>query len=221
MKEHHIQTIRTARFFTLGKLNDSTEKVWIVLHGYAQLAKDFILQFEVLNDEKNFIIAPEGLNRFYAKGFAGKPAATWMTSEDRENEIKDYISYLDLLYVHLNLHQIKAKIIVLGFSQGVATASRWLHATQNHADHFVIYAGEMGRELLSPFSEKIKLLQLTYITGKEDPLITRENHLQVYKLMKDLNASIIEIDGGHEVLPEDVKKINANLIETGNKNSVR
>ncbi len=221
MKGHHIQTSRTARFFTLGELNDSTEKVWVVLHGYAQLAKDFIQQFEVLNDGKNFIIAPEGLNRFYAKGFAGKPAANWMTSEDRENEIKDYISYLDHLYAHLNLYQTKAKIIVLGFSQGVATASRWIHATQHHINHFVIYAGEMGRELLSPFSEKIKSLQLTYVTGKEDPLITREHHLQVYDIMKNMNARIIEFKGGHEVLPEVVKEINTKLNETGNKNSAR
>ncbi len=219
MNEHHINTQRTARFYTLGKLNDSTENIWIVLHGYAQLAKEFIQPFEVLNTDKNFVIAPEGLNHFYAKGFSGKPAATWMTSEDRDNEIKDYVCYIDNLYTHLNLHQTKAKIIILGFSQGVATASRWIHATQNHADHFVIYAGEMGRELLSPLSEKIKSLQLSYITGKNDPLIIREEHLKVYEMMKNLGANIIEFDGGHEVLPEVVKTIYSKVIETDNKNS--
>ena len=217
MNEHHFQTSRTARFYTLGELNEKTKNIWIVLHGYAQLAKEFIQPFESINNGENFIIAPEALNHFYAKGFSGRPAATWMTSEDRDNEINDYVLYLDNLFVHLNLNQAKSRIILLGFSQGVATASRWIHATQNPIDHFVIYAGEMGKELLSPISEKIKSTTLTYITGKNDPLISSENHIQIYQLMKSLNASIIEFDGGHEVLADVVKNIYIKIIETDNK----
>ncbi len=218
MKEHHLQTSRTARFYTLGALNESTKTIWIVLHGYAQLAKEFIQSFDKINDGKNYIIAPEALNHFYAKGFSGKPASTWMTSEDRENEIRDYIAYLDNLYLHLNLQHSSANIVVLGFSQGVATASRWIHSTNNKVHHFVIYAGEIGRELLSPFSEKLASIPLTYVTGLNDPLISREAHLQIYDLMKTFNASIIEFEGGHEVLPEVIEKINSCVIEIDNKN---
>jgi len=218
MKEHHIITPRTARFYTIGKLSNTTEYIWIVLHGYAQLAKEFILPFEILDINNNFIIAPEALNHFYAKGFSGRPAATWMTSEDRENEIKDYILYLDNLFEDLKLNETNAKIVMLGFSQGVATASRWIHSTQNQIDYFVMYAGEIGKELLSPFSEKLKLLNLIYITGKSDPLITREDHLNIYEIMKRLNAKIIEFDGGHEVLQNVVKTIHLAITETDNRN---
>ncbi len=202
MKENHIQTTKNARYFTLGKLDEHTQKIWIVLHGYAQLAKDFIAPFDVLNNGKNFIIAPEALNRFYAKGFGGSPAASWMTSEDRLNEIADYIHYLDIVYASLKLHQTKAKIIVLGFSQGVATASRWIHATQHRVDYFIVYAGEIANELLEPISPKIKSLPITYITGTKDKLISKEKHTKIFSLMNNLNAKIIEFDGGHEVLSE-------------------
>ncbi len=221
MKEHHLQTSRTARYFTIGNLNDSTENVWIVLHGYAQLAADFIKTFEVLDNGKNFIVAPEGLNRFYTGKAPRRVVSTWMTSEDRLNEIQDYILYLDNLYQHLNLHQSKAKIYLLGFSQGVATASRWLHATQNRVDHFVDYAGEMGTELYNPFSKKIRNTPMTYVTGKNDPLISLDEHLKVYEMMKSLNANIIEFDGGHEVRTDVVERIAALLISTDNKNSIQ
>ena len=93
--KNHILVTKTARYFTLGELNENTRELWFVLHGYAQLASDFIQDFEGLDNGTRFIVAPEGLNKFYARGFGGKPAASWMTSEDRENEIIDYINYLN------------------------------------------------------------------------------------------------------------------------------
>jgi predicted esterase len=185
----------------LGQLSNQTKEVWLVMHGYAQLAAEFIQDFEVLNDGTRFIVAPEGLNKFYARGFGGKPVATWMTSEDREAEITDYINYLTVLYQSLIIPP-QVKVVVLGFSQGVATASRFIHHTQQKIDDFVIYAGEIAAELVEPLSNKIKSLPVTYITGTNDPFITPEKHQKVYELMHQLNAKIIEFDGGHEIKKE-------------------
>ena len=44
--KNHIQVTKTARYFTLGELNEKTLEVWFVLHGYAQLASDFIKDFD-------------------------------------------------------------------------------------------------------------------------------------------------------------------------------
>ncbi len=206
----HIQVTKTARYFTLGELNENTQEVWFVLHGYAQLASDFINDFEVLNDGTRFIVAPEGLNKFYARGFGGKPAATWMTSEDREVEIADYINYLKTLYQILNIpaHTI---VKILGFSQGVTTASRFIHHTTQEIDEFIIYAGEIAAELVNPISDKIKRLPTTYITGIKDPFITPEKHQRVYELMHQLQARIIEFDGGHEIKKEVLLKLNESI----------
>lgn len=205
-KSNHIAVSKTARYFTLGELNIATSEVWFVLHGYAQLASDFIEDFEVLNDGSRFIVAPEGLNRFYARGFGGKPAATWMTSEDREKEISDYVTYLDTLYASLNIPS-RVKVVVLGFSQGVTTASRFIHHTSHKIDEFILYSGEIGKELTEPISLKIKAVKATYITGDKDPFITPEKHERVYALMHELNANIIEFEGGHEVKKEILLKL--------------
>lgn len=198
---NHIQVTKTARYVTLGELTEYTKEVWLVLHGYAQLAADFIQDFEVLNDGTRFIVAPEGLNKFYARGFGGKPVATWMTSEDREAEIADYINYLNTLYQSLQI-PVSCKVVVFGFSQGVATASRFIHQHQSRVDEFIIYSGEIAAELVNPISTQIQSKKITYVTGNNDPFITPEKHRNVYALMYQLNAKIIEFDGGHEVKRE-------------------
>ena len=42
MQKHEIEITKTARYFTLGELNENTKTVWFVLHGYAQTAEDFL-----------------------------------------------------------------------------------------------------------------------------------------------------------------------------------
>lgn len=196
-----ISTTKTARYFTLGKLTPNTKEIWIVLHGYAQLASDFIKPFESIASESRLIIAPEGLNKFYAKGFGGKPAATWMTSEMREEEIADYINYLNVLCESIGVQNHPAKIVLLGFSQGVATASRWIHQTTVPISRFIIYAGELALELQNPVSPALLNTPLVYVTGTNDRLISAEKLASVKQLMEQLNAKLIEFDGGHEVLP--------------------
>ena len=82
MKIHHIPVKRQARYYTLGTLDTNTKHVYIVLHGYGQLASQIIHKFDDMADEV-FIIAPEGLSRFYWDGMTGTVGASWMTKEDR------------------------------------------------------------------------------------------------------------------------------------------
>jgi predicted esterase len=205
MKEGFIRTQKTARYFTLGELGPQTTEVWIVLHGYAQLAADFLAPFDCINAPHRFIVAPEGLNKFYARGFGGKPAATWMTSEDRRNEIADYLQYLDTLYESLGFRATSGKFFLLGFSQGVVTATRWLQHTSFRVDELIIYAGEIASELQDPLSPKLSSLPITYITGTKDKLISPEKQATVFSMMEKLNAKVIRFDGGHEVKEEVLK----------------
>jgi hypothetical protein len=45
------------------------------------------------------IIAPEGLSRFYRKGFSGDVVASWMTKDDRLDDMEDYVRYLNDLHL--------------------------------------------------------------------------------------------------------------------------
>jgi predicted esterase len=207
MSTHYIQVKKTARYFTIGTIQPGTTEVWFVLHGYAQLAADFIKHFECLDNSHRLIIAPEGLNKFYAKGFGGKPAASWMTSEDRIHEIADYIDYLNQLSESLKLPSSSIKVILLGFSQGVATASRWVASGSVSFDHFIVCSGEIAAEMQQPVHPMLLKTPITYITGNADKLISQEK-LQAYtKLMKALNARIITFEGGHVIDEQSVLQV--------------
>jgi predicted esterase len=119
--------------------------VWIACHGYGQLAAPFAQALEPLDDPTRVILVPEALNRFYPgealrlHGPDSPVGATWMTREDRESEITDYVEYLDLVAstIRREMHHADVKVVALGFSQGVATVCRWaaLGKTRRPADH--------------------------------------------------------------------------------------
>jgi predicted esterase len=201
IQSNHITVTKTARYFTLGDLNDQTEEVWIVIHGFAQLAEGFIKDLEVLDNGKRYIIAPEALNRFYLK--AGRPevGATWMTREERESEMKDYVVYLNALYDALSIAGHKARVVVLGFSQGVATMSRWVYKNQRRIDTLIFYAGEIADELqnaesVATFDHHKKY----FVCGDQDQFI---NELNMPKVKSLLTAfEFISFEGKHEMKAE-------------------
>jgi predicted esterase len=204
--EHFLTVTKTARVYSVGTPGKHITEVWLVLHGYAQLASPFLEPFSAVSEPHRLIIAPEALNHFYAKGFGGKPAASWMTSEMREHEIFDYIHYLNRVcetFVPAN-----CKLVLLGFSQGVATASRWLNQTIIPVSSFIIHSGELATELVKgDASPALVNTPLVYITGTNDPLINPEKHEIVKALMHRLHARFIEFDGGHEVKGDVLAKL--------------
>ena len=103
MKEQEIHIDYKARYCTLGDFNEATRKIWFVLHGYGQLARFFIRKFKTLSDEGVYVIAPEGLSKFYledvttrAQSGNSRVGAAWMTSENRLADIENYIHELRL-----------------------------------------------------------------------------------------------------------------------------
>ena len=60
--EFSIEVPRTARYYMLGDGHRGGD-LWVVLHGFGQLAGDFIEYFVELNDGSRTVVAPEALNR--------------------------------------------------------------------------------------------------------------------------------------------------------------
>lgn len=174
MEEHHLTVPRTARYHTLGEAR-TAKALWIVLHGYGHLARYFLRSFEGL--ERDLLIAaPEGLSRYYTDAEHTRVGATWMTREDREHEIADQIVYLDRLTEELRSKCAPGTPLnVLGFSQGVATACRWLCLGKAHAQCVVLWGGSLPPDL-SPSTLAVRMSRTAVhlVHGTKDTLVPEE-----------------------------------------------
>lgn len=200
MQKHVFITQKTARYFTAGCNINEAKLIVFAFHGYAQLANDFLNELLPAIPSHVCVVAPEALNRFYAKGFGGKPAATWMTSEERESEIRDYVQYLNELYKHVIPQHFIGKVAVLGFSQGVATASRWIANELFRPDVFIICSGDLAIELRSPIHPAImQINEIHYVSSLHDPLLTKQAKKDVQAVLNQLACNCHYFEGGHEM----------------------
>ena len=210
MQIHHLPVQRTARYVTLGNLDENTRHVWFVCHGYGQLATYFIKNFKVLDDGRNFVVAPEGLSRFYLKGFEGRIGATWMTKEDRLTEINDYVAYLDQLYdkVFENTAREQVKVHLLGFSQGAATVSRWIALGKVILDSWILWAGLFPPDLDFEINREKLLNARTFLVyGDDDPFRDEDKIKERHRIVENegLQYETIHFKGNHEI-PEAALK---------------
>lgn len=201
LQHHHIPITKTARFSTLGDRTADIKEVWFVLHGYGQLAADFITKFNPIHEDSRFIVAPEALSYFYAKRAPVRVGASWMTRENREQEINDYLAYLNqvALFVYDMLGR-RLPSTVLGFSQGATTASRWVTMGRFPAKRLILWGGDIAQDLnLKEFSPVLNNLSPTLIVGDKDHYITGERLEQEEERLKTHNISyeLITFKGGH------------------------
>lgn len=197
--EHHIKTTKTARYYVLGNLETANE-VWIACHGYGHSAKRFAKNFKSLVDNNTAVIVPEALHRFYNQGVWGDVGASWMTKEDRENDVSDYVEYLNKLNkTLLKPHQT---VQVLGFSQGAATACRWVADGQTQPKNLVLWAGLIPPDIhLSANISNLNKSNLIWAHSPTDQYRTSEMWKNQYDLLKKsgLNYTEFEYEGGHKI----------------------
>ena len=211
IREHSLRIARTARFAVCGDPPTAGE-VWFVLHGYRQLAARFIRRFTDLpgiSDGRRAVVAPEALNRFYVErepagphGPESRVGAAWMTRHDREAEIRDYVDYLDRLRDHVG--GTADRVLVLGFSQGAETASRWAVLGGAPPDELILWGGGLPIDL-DPDRAAAALARttVTFVAGDADRW-ARERSDAGLPLLERLGVPARKIDyrGGHRVEPD-------------------
>ncbi|MBO0951413.1 alpha/beta hydrolase [Fibrella forsythiae] len=220
--EHRVTVQRTARYYTLGAsaetsdrpgtLSKQTRRIWFVLHGYGQLAQYFIRRFDVVANNETLIVAPEGLSRLYTDQQSGKVGASWLTREDRDNEVIDYVAYLDqVLASVLGEHSLDGlEVTLMGFSQGASTVCRWLdNSRQIRADRLILWAGYFPNGLSDILSPKTIIdLPVAYVYGDQDEYISQLSDIGQYlnRLKTDVpQLELIPFHGRH-VVNRDVLK---------------
>ena len=215
MTEQHLLTQRTARYYSLGTPSDQITDLWIVCHGYGQLARYFLRHFAPLDKGRTVIIAPEALSRFYLDGFSGRVGATWMTKEDRLVEIEDQAAYLNLL-LQTQLQQLpeNVRVTFVGFSQGGATVSRWLASGATPVHRLILWAASFPEDIdFTTSKAAFANLSVAIVYGTQDEFITPGSLQKKQHLMSELGISphLYTFEGGHTLHAETLLKVDAQL----------
>ena len=209
--EHHLTVKRTARYCTLGDAVAPVSELWLVCHGFAQLARAFIEEFRTISRPGRLIVAPEALNRFYLNrdggraGASARVGATWMTREDRLAEIDDYVRYLDDLHREFTAGRQPAdvRVTALGFSQGTATVARWLVHGSARIDRLVLWAGLLPPEIdpAGPPRDRLASTELVLVRGTRDEMLDATALATQRESIEKAGArvTVLEFEGGHRM----------------------
>lgn len=217
IKTHHIVTSKTARYTAYGELSSKTKYFWFVLHGSNMLSEQMLYKFKDFDPETHFVIAPEGLSRFYVNGFGGEVVASWMTKRDRLEEIHDFSVYCSTLYdTYVQKLPESCKTIIMGFSQGGVTAMRWLHHLDVTVDFLIPYACWIPEDIdystaKTDWNKICKIL--TY--GSEDQFLNEKKIIEIQEICKAGNLDFHNeiYAGDHRVDKKQLKKIFKQYIE--------
>ena len=192
----------TNTYHTLNELTEKTKNVWMVFHGMGYLSKYFINYFSELNAEENFIIAPQAPSKYYQGNDFKHVGASWLTRENTQLETQNILKYIDAIY-EKELAETTANLIVMGYSQGVSIATRWVASRKVQCDKLILHSGGIPNELQPNDYEFLKTdAEVIYLYGNKDQYITEaretEEKLKGTKLFQDrLNIEVF--DGIHEV----------------------
>lgn len=184
---------RQANVLTAG--NPDADKVLIVLHGYGQLVRYFIRKFETLYNDY-WIVAPEGPHRFYLNGFSGRVGASWMTKEVREWDIEDNYHYLEQV---LSTYAANKSVHILGFSQGGATAARFVHRTERLIESLTLWASTFPEEVNLEQNPKWESIRKVFVLGHEDAFFNAASSKAIINGYVDRKFIHIPFHGPHDI----------------------
>jgi len=195
IQEFGIEVSKKMRYYTLGNI-ENADTLLIALHGFGQLSKFFIKKFEFLPDNY-LILAPEGMHRFYLQGNSGRVGASWMTKEARELDIEENTIALKKLLKTIKANKQFSKIILLGFSQGGATAARWYFSDAEQFDNLILWASVFPPDLEKP---ALNLNSKNYfILGNQDEYYSEAQQLSEIDTYKEIGFNTIYFEGKHDI----------------------
>lgn len=200
----YISVPKSLRYSISGNTVNPT-KVLFALHGYGQLVPYFIRKFNGLPSDI-IVVAPEGPHRFYLQGSSGRVGASWMTKEEREFDIKDNITYLDLVRNSiLEQYPTIHSTILLGFSQGGATAARWQVLGNRPHDALILWASVFPPDLEE--ERNLSSKRSFFALGNEDEYYSEEDAVNIKLDYEERGFEIVSYKGKHDINSEVLLEI--------------
>lgn len=197
----------TNTYETLNSYHGNTKNVWLVFHGIGYLSKLFLRHFSILDPEENYIICTQAPSKYYKNNNYKHVGACWLTKENTDIDTNNVLNYVDSVFENENIDSNKVNFIVLGYSQGVSIATRWLAFRKQYCDTLVMISGVFPKELKERDFEHLPNLKTYHTVGTNDEIFDPKNVSKQEERLKTFfkNLKIKNHDGGH--------KLDNNLLE--------
>lgn len=207
--EKEISYKTTNSYSTLNALTKKTKNVWFVCHGMGYLSRYFLKYFKELHPDENYIIAPQAQSKYYIPPAFKHVGASWLTKENTLKETENVLRYFDAVLDEENITKDK-NLIILGYSQGVSVAMRYVATRQLQCNQLVLMSGGIPKELNAKDFKFLKDTKVTMIYGTQDEYLNEERMQYETKRVNELfgnNVSIIPFNGKHIVNVELINSL--------------
>jgi predicted esterase len=124
-----------------------------------------------------------------------------MTKENRIMDIENYVEYLNILY-HREVGSTNTiPVTILGFSQGCATASRWVTDGKIKFQRLILWAGVFPPDMNFEKSHTLKGKETFLVYGKSDPFINDSRFAEMKSISSTLGIepALVEFEGRHDI----------------------
>ncbi|MFT7072118.1 MAG: putative esterase [Patiriisocius sp.] len=201
-QEKQVSYTTKNTYCTLNDLTENTKNIWIVFHGLGFLSRYFLRYFEGLNPDENFIIAPQAPSKHYLGTSFKHVGACWLTKENTKLETENALNYIDKV-VDVEIIKEDCTIIILGYSQGVSIATRWMASRKIACSKLILHSGGIPIELNPKSFDYLDAdTKVIYLYGNKDKYINAakktEETLKASKLFHN-RLEINVFDGVHEI----------------------
>lgn len=202
--QKEVNYTATNTYHIQNRLTENTKNIWMVFHGMGYLSKYFINYFSDLNESENFIIAPQAPSKYYQDKTFKHVGASWLTRENTQEEIQNVLRYIDAVYkAEVGEGSLGKQLIVLGFSQGVSIAARWVASRQISCDKMILHSGGIPNELQpADFEFLNKETSVIYLYGNNDQYVTEARETEERLRASQLFQNRLEVrvfEGKHEM----------------------
>lgn len=208
-EEKKVSYTTTNSYSTRNKLTSATKNVWFCCHGLGFLSRYFIQYFNGLDADENYIIAPQAPSKYYQKSDFKHVGASWLTREETKQETENVLNYLDAVFASEEIPEDK-RLILLGYSQGVSVAMRWLASRKLNVDTLVIHSGGIPKELSPQDFDFLTTTQVELWYGTEDEYLTEKRIYEETRRTKEMFGEALKIvpfEGKHIVNRELINEL--------------
>jgi predicted esterase len=168
-------------------------------HGYGEGAEAQLERLRRIPGADRWrLMSIQGLHRFYQRR-ANQVVASWMTRQDRELAIGDNLAYVAAVLDEVDReHPGTPRLVLSGFSQGVAMTFRAAAASTRTVDGVIAVGGDVPPELDEAAIGRVGRILVCHGTRDEfytDAIFDRD----VQRLRaSNVGVTPLTFDGGHE-----------------------